>query len=43
LIKDAILRAVNGVYSAGFIIAVHPDANKGPNFQHNKTTGKFHA
>jgi len=41
--SSAIFKAVKGVYSAGLRIPVHPVASNGPNFQHIKTKGKFHA
>lgn len=40
-INSPILRAVNGVSSAGFKTTVHPAANAGAIFQANITIGKF--
>jgi hypothetical protein len=42
-INSAILRAVRGACSAGFMTAVQPVANRGPSFQHRRTIGKFQA
>jgi len=36
------LKAVNGVYSAGFKIDTQPVANAGPSFQAAINRGKFH-
>jgi hypothetical protein len=40
--SSPILKAVRGVYSAGFMTTVHPVARAGPNFQAYIRAGKFH-
>jgi len=39
--SSANLKAVRGVYSAGFITTVQPAANAGPSFQAAISKGKF--
>lgn len=41
IMSSPILKAVNGVCSAGFITTVHPVARAGPNFQAIIKAGKF--
>jgi len=42
LISSPILKAVKGVYSAGFNTTVQPAARAGPSFQAIIKAGKFH-
>jgi hypothetical protein len=41
MINSPILKAVNGVYSAGFMTIVHPVARAGPSFHAIIKAGKF--
>lgn len=41
LAKEAIFKAVKGVFSEVFKIDTHPEANKGPHFQAYIKIGKF--
>jgi len=41
MINSPMRKAVNGVYSAGFITTVHPVARAGPSFHAIMRAGKF--